>query len=46
MIAQLHLANGIVEGRTWSDQDQALLRSVELARDTERRDRRRERRAR
>lgn len=40
MIAQLHLANGIVEGRTWSDQDQALLRLVELARETDRRPRR------
>jgi len=40
MTSQLHLANVIVEGRAHSDQDQALLRTVELARQQERRDRR------
>jgi len=45
MNAQLHLAHGIVEGRAWSDQDHALLRDVELARRSERRDRRRRRTA-
>ena len=40
MNAQLHLAHGIVEGRAWSDQDHAQLRSIELARKSERRDRR------
>lgn len=40
MNTQLHLAYGIVEGRAWSDQDRALLRSVELARKQSRRDRR------
>jgi hypothetical protein len=42
---QLHLAYGIVAGRAWSDQDRALLRSVELARETARRNRRERRRA-
>ncbi len=40
MITQLHLAYGIVEGRAHSDQDQALLRSVELAREQKPRHRR------
>lgn len=40
MITQLHLARGIVDGRIHSDQDPALLRSVELARQQERRVRR------
>lgn len=40
MTSQLHLAFGIVEGRAWSDQDQALLRDVELARKAERASRR------
>jgi hypothetical protein len=44
MNTQLHLAYGIVEGRAWSDQDRALLRTVELARETARRSRRRSRR--
>ena len=40
MSTQLHLAYGIVDGRAWSDQDRALLRTVEL----ERREARQERR--
>lgn len=32
MSTQLHLANGIVNGRVHSFEDQALLRTVELAR--------------
>lgn len=37
MSTQLHLAYGIVEGRAHSDVDQALLRTVELARSEQRR---------
>lgn len=44
MNAQLHLANGIVFGRAWSDQDRALLRTVELTREPTRRGWRRSRR--
>lgn len=44
MNTQLHLAYGIVEGRAWSDQDRALLRTVELDREAARRSRRRSRR--
>jgi hypothetical protein len=40
MTSQLHLARGIVDGRAWTDQDLAVLRSVELAREQERRLRR------
>ncbi len=40
MTTQLHLALGLVEGRAWSDQDQAILREVELAREDARRARR------
>jgi hypothetical protein len=40
MTTQLHLARGIVDGRVWTDQDLAVLRSVELAREQERRARR------
>jgi len=40
MNAQLHLAIGLVEGRAWSEQDQAILRDVELARESARRRRR------
>ncbi|MCW2796526.1 hypothetical protein [Nocardioides sp.] len=40
MTTQLHLANGIVQGRAHSDQDPALLRTVELARKGERQARR------
>ena len=32
MTTQLHLARGIVEGRVHTEQDLALLRTVELAR--------------
>ena len=32
MSTQLHLANGIVEGRAHSSTDRALLRTLELAR--------------
>ena len=39
MTSQLHLANVIVEGRAHTDQDPALLRTVELAREQERRGR-------
>jgi len=41
MTAQLHLAHVIVEGRAHTDQDLALLRTVELAREQERGGRRR-----
>lgn len=40
MYSQVALAAGIVEGRIHTDQDPALLRSVELAQQTERRARR------
>ena len=40
MNAQLHLALGLIEGRAWSDQDQAILRDLELARESARRRRR------
>jgi hypothetical protein len=40
MNAQLHLALGLIEGRAWTDQDQAILRDVELARETARQRRR------
>ena len=40
MNSQVYLALGIVEGRAWSDQDPAMLRDVELARQSERRSRR------
>ena len=40
MNTQLHLAIGIVEGRAWSDQDHALVRDAELARESDRRVRR------
>ena len=40
MTTQLHLALGLIEGRVWSDQDQAILRDVELARQDARRARR------
>jgi hypothetical protein len=43
MTTQLHLANGIVDGRAWSDQDRALLRTLELARQDDRRARRAQR---
>ena len=42
MSTQLHLAYGIVDGKAWSVQDRALLRTVEL----ERREARQVRRAR
>ncbi len=38
MTTQLYLARGIVEGRVHTDQDHALVRSVELARHQKRRD--------
>ena len=40
MTTMLHLARGIVEGRAHTDQDPALLRTVQLARQQERRVRR------
>jgi hypothetical protein len=40
MYTQVALAAGIISGRVHSDQDQALLRSVELAQQDERRARR------
>lgn len=40
MTTQPYLSYGIVDGRTRSDEDLALLRSVELARESERRMRR------
>lgn len=41
MTTQLHLARAIVEGRAHSDRDLALVRTVELALEDERRTRRR-----
>jgi hypothetical protein len=46
MTTELHLANGIVDMRAHADQDQALLRDVQLARQDQRRARRSERRSR
>ena len=46
MTTQLHLARGIVEGRIHTEQDPALLRSVELALEDQRRARRARRRGR
>lgn len=43
MSTQLHLAYGIVDGRAWTDQDRALLRTLELARQDDRRSRRAQR---
>lgn len=40
MTTQLYLARGIVKGRVHTDQDVALLRTVELALQEERRSRR------
>ncbi len=40
MTAQLHQAFGIIEGRAWTYQDRAILRDLELARETARRRRR------
>jgi hypothetical protein len=37
MTTQLYLARGIVEGRVHTDQDHAVVRSVELARHQKRR---------
>jgi hypothetical protein len=45
MSTQLYLARGIVEGRVHTDQDHALVRTVELARHRERREARARRRA-
>ncbi|WP_457206957.1 hypothetical protein [Nocardioides sp. P5_C9_2] len=45
MSTQLHLANGIVDGRIHSDEDPALRRNVQLARQEQRRARRAARRA-
>lgn len=44
MTTQLYLARGIVAGRVHTEQDPALLRTVELARQDERRARRAQRR--
>ena len=44
MTTELYLARGIVEGRVHTDQDVALLRTVELALKNERKARRRTRR--
>jgi hypothetical protein len=44
MSTQLYLARGIVEGRVHTDQDVALLRTVKLALQDERRSRRAARR--
>ena len=43
MSTQLHLANGIVDGRAWSAQDRAVLRTLELDRQDTRRARRQQR---
>ena len=40
MTTQLHLAYGIVDARAHADQDQALLRNLQLARQDARRARR------
>lgn len=40
MTTQLHLARGIVNGRVHTEQDQALLRTVELSLQEARRERR------
>ncbi len=40
MTTLLYLARGIVDGRAHTDQDPALLRNVQLAREQERRARR------
>jgi hypothetical protein len=40
MNTQLHLARGIVDGRTHTDRNPVLLRTLELARKESRRDRR------
>lgn len=45
MSTQLHLAFGIVEGRAFSVEDRAQLRSVELARREQRRAKRAARRS-
>jgi hypothetical protein len=45
MTTQLYLARGIVEGRVHTDQDAALLRTVELALESDRRARRARRRS-
>lgn len=44
MTTQLYLARGIVEGRVHTDQDLALVRTVELARHQQRREARARRR--
>jgi hypothetical protein len=44
MTTQLYLARGIVEGRVHTEQDHALVRSVELARHQQRREARARRR--
>jgi hypothetical protein len=44
MTTQLYLARGIVEGRVHTEQDHALVRSVELARNEQRREARARRR--
>ena len=46
MSTQLYVANAVVAGRIHSHEEQALLRTVELARRQERRERRDARRAR
>ena len=46
MTTQLYLARGIVEGRVHTEQDLALVRTVELARHAERRAARAKRHAR
>jgi hypothetical protein len=46
MTTQLHLAYGIVDARGHADQDPALLRNLQLARQDERRARREQRRSR
>ena len=43
MSTQLHLANGIVDGRAWTAQDRVALRTLELARQDSRRARRQQR---
>jgi hypothetical protein len=46
MSTQLHLAYGIVEGRAHTSTDRALQRTLELARQTRRKEQRRARAAR
>ena len=43
MSTQLHLANGLVEGRAYTSTDRALVRDLELARRAQRKEQRKAR---